>query len=474
MPAGTMPSGVPDPDSASATARTVPSPPATTPGRRSRRAPRPYDPDRDRPRWSRATARRTSRPVSRIAVARSRNCGLTLTGLKITAQRRGSGDTCASVADWSACRTRSSDYTLADLVGRQTLKWQAVPAGRAAALGRRDGHRPGRAGPRRDHQRGAPRRGRLPLGARLPEALASYAADAWDWSLDPDAVRHTADVMTGMAHAVRLVTAVGRRAGADDPGLPALPRPRRESPVARSVTRPGRAGDSTSTPWTAAFAAIRADGRAAYLRCATRTTRPGTVHSPAELAALAALAEEHGVRVVADEIHAPVVYAGGHGSRPYLTVPGAERGFSVFSPSKGWNLRRPEVGPGVAGPGAVDDFRRLHEAEHARLVAPSGRSPTSAAMADGRDWLASSWSASSTPTGPCSGGCSPSTCPACGGGRRRRPTSPGWTAATSGSATTRRGSSASAGGSPLGSAPELRPRAGAGSPGSTSPPHRRC
>ena len=54
----------------------------------------------------------------------------------------------------------------------------------------------------------AVRRGEVgyPWGRAYPEALASFALDAWDWSLDPDTVRHTADVMTGMAHVVRLVT----------------------------------------------------------------------------------------------------------------------------------------------------------------------------------------------------------------------------------------------------------------------------
>ena len=113
----------------------------------------------------------------------------------------------------------------------------------------------------------------------------------------------------------------------------------------------------------------------------------GTVHSPAELAALAALAEEHGVRVVADEIHAPLVYDGGPGFTPYLTVPGAERGFSVFSPSKGWNLAGLKSALAMAGPGAVDDFRAAARGEHARLVAPRGDRARGGHGRRARQWL---------------------------------------------------------------------------------------
>ena len=52
---------------------------------------------------------------------------------------------------------------------------------------------------------------------------------------------------------------------------------------------------------------------------------------------MAALADRHGVRVVADEIHAPLT-AGGVESVPYLSVPGAESGLSLMSASKAWNL----------------------------------------------------------------------------------------------------------------------------------------
>src|SRR5208283_4618503 len=72
------------------------------------------------------------------------------------------------------------------------------------------------------------------------------------------------------------------------------------------------------------------------------------------------LARRFGVRVVSDEIHAPVVLSG---SRfvPYLTVPGAEDAFALMSGSKAWNLSGIKAALAIAGPEAADDLRRMPE-----------------------------------------------------------------------------------------------------------------
>ena len=57
------------------------------------------------------------------------------------------------------------------------------------------------------------------------------------------------------------------------------------------------------------------------------------------------------MRVVSDEIHAPLVLPGAR-FVPYLTVPGAEAGFAVLSATKGWNLAGLKAALLVAGPGA--------------------------------------------------------------------------------------------------------------------------
>lgn len=65
----------------------------------------------------------------------------------------------------------------------------------------------------------------------------------------------------------------------------------------------------------------------------------GTVFTRQELADLAAVVERHGARVVADEVHSPLVYSEST-YVPYASVSSAAAGHSVTlaSASKGWNL----------------------------------------------------------------------------------------------------------------------------------------
>ena len=63
----------------------------------------------------------------------------------------------------------------------------------------------------------------------------------------------------------------------------------------------------------------------------------GVLHRKDELEQVAALAEQYGIAVIADEIHAPLVSPELRFT-PYLTVAGDSEAFSVFAASKAWNL----------------------------------------------------------------------------------------------------------------------------------------
>jgi cystathionine beta-lyase len=124
--------------------------------------------------------------------------------------------------------------------------------------------------------------------------------------------------------------------------------------------------------------------RPVYLLCSPHNPT-GTVHSAGELADVAALARTYGVRVVADEIHAPLV-APGATFVPYLSVPGGQNGLSLMSASKGWNLAGLKAAVAVAGPDAADDLARLpeevgHGPSHVGVLAHT------AALRDGGAWL---------------------------------------------------------------------------------------
>ena len=98
------------------------------------------------------------------------------------------------------------------------------------------------------------------------------------------------------------------------------------------------------------------------------------MHSVDELARPAALAEAHGVRVVADEIHAPLVYAPTRFT-PYLSLPVGASAFSLMSPVQGVQPRGPEVALALAGAEAAADLAPYAE-EAAFGSCHLGASPT--------------------------------------------------------------------------------------------------
>ncbi len=86
----------------------------------------------------------------------------------------------------------------------------------------------------------------------------------------------------------------------------------------------------------------------------------GTVHTGAELTALAHAARRHGVRVVVDEIHAPLVLPGATFT-PFLSVDAGDDALVVTSASKAWNLAGVKAAVAVAGPRSANDLARLPE-----------------------------------------------------------------------------------------------------------------
>lgn len=225
-----------------------------------------------------------------------------------------------------------------------------------------------------------------PSGTAYAEALQSFAHDRWGW--DGIAVERTAivpDVMLGVVAMLRLVTGPGDAVVVNCPVYPpfyAFVEHLDRRVVEATLTAEHRIDFDTLAE---AFAQATAGGRpAAYLLCSPHNPT-GTVHSLEELTAVAALAAEHGVRVVVDEIHAPIIMPG-ECFVPYLSVPGGENALSLMSASKAWNLAGIKSALAIAGPEAADDLARLpdevsHGASHLGLIAHT------AALRDGGDWL---------------------------------------------------------------------------------------
>ncbi|MGC9540469.1 MalY/PatB family protein [Streptomyces sp. UG1] len=225
-----------------------------------------------------------------------------------------------------------------------------------------------------------------PAGTGYAEALAAFAEKRWGW--DGLAVQRTAlvpDVMLGVVEMLKLVTGPGDPVVVNSPVYP--PFYQFVEHMDRQVIEAPLGADLRIDLDTLDETFQRATGggrRAAFLLCNPHNPT-GTAHSADELAAVAALADRHGVRVVVDEIHAPLT-AGGVAFVPYLSVPGGESGFSLMSASKAWNLAGLKAALAIAGPAAAADLARLpeevsHGPSHLGIIAHT------AALRDGTGWL---------------------------------------------------------------------------------------
>lgn len=225
-----------------------------------------------------------------------------------------------------------------------------------------------------------------PAGTAYARALAGFAHERWGW--DGLAVERTAivpDVMLGIVEVLKLITRAGDPVIVNCPVYP--PFYMFVTHMDRRVVEAPLGADLRIdlAELEGAFRqAVAGGGRPAYLLCSPHNPT-GTVHTTEELTVVAALADRYGVRVVADEIHAPLV-ARGTTFVPYLSVPGAENGFSLMSASKAWNLAGLKAALAIAGPAAAEDVARMpeevsHGPSHLGIIAHT------AALRDGGGWL---------------------------------------------------------------------------------------
>jgi cysteine-S-conjugate beta-lyase len=171
----------------------------------------------------------------------------------------------------------------------------------------------------------------------LGEAFAGFAERHWGWSFPAEAVLPTGGVMGGVRLALEALC---------PPGPVVVPLPC-YPPFRDAVAITGRELVPVTVDPDAAEAVLDLDAVEAAFAAGARTFLLCNPHNPLgrawsreELAALASLAERYAVRVVADEIHGPLVLPGATFT-PYLTVD--ERAVVVTSASKSFNM------PGVHG-----------------------------------------------------------------------------------------------------------------------------
>lgn len=222
-----------------------------------------------------------------------------------------------------------------------------------------------------------------PSGHGYADAVAGFARQRWGWDgIEPDRSALVPDVMLGIVEVLKLITG---------PGDAVVITPPVYAPFYAFITHADRR--VVEAPLTAegrlSLATLQAAFEAAPGRTVLLLANPhnptGVVHTRAELEAVAELAGSHGVRVISDEIHAPLVLPGASFT-PFLSVPGSADGFALFSASKGWNLAGLKAALLVAGPDALADLARLPE-EVGHAPSHLGVLAHTAAFADGGQWL---------------------------------------------------------------------------------------
>ncbi|MEV0830135.1 MalY/PatB family protein [Nonomuraea rubra] len=223
------------------------------------------------------------------------------------------------------------------------------------------------------------------LAGRLPEAFAGFAARHYGWRPDPAAARLVPDVMSGIVETLQIVTRPGDRVVVNTPGYP---------PFFYWLERIGR--QVVSNPLADGPHGYQLDldllehdfaaGARAYLLCNPHNPT-GRVFTREELAQVAALADRYDVRIVVDEILAPLTYPGPrHIPFPSLDSPAAARSIALVSASKAWNIAGLKAALAVPGPDARADVAAIHEevSEGAGLF---GVIASEAAFSHGEPWL---------------------------------------------------------------------------------------
>jgi cystathionine beta-lyase len=173
-----------------------------------------------------------------------------------------------------------------------------------------------------------------PLSASLRHAFAAFAARRLGWSVDPEQVSVVPDVMLGLLELCRVIAGPGDAIGFASPAYP---------PFFELQPRTGA---------RLVHVALHAEGRVDLgaldeaLAAGIRVLVLASPHNPTghvstlhELVAIAERCADHGVWVLADEIHAPLTLPGATFTA-WLEVSDAARqfGVSLTSASKAFNV----------------------------------------------------------------------------------------------------------------------------------------
>jgi cysteine-S-conjugate beta-lyase len=224
----------------------------------------------------------------------------------------------------------------------------------------------------------------------LPAAYSEFALARFGWVVEPELSAVVPDVMTGVTAVLDQVTRPGDGVVITTPVY---------APFFAHINLAGRQVVEAPLDWSyssgysvdldrLALAFAAPEATACLLSNPHNPT--GLVFTREELLAIGALAEQHNVRLLVDEIHAPLVYPGGVPHTPILSLvdesEAAARAFAFVSASKGWNLPGLKCALALSGPEAGAELSRvpIEIRESAGLLGAIG---SVAAFREGVEWL---------------------------------------------------------------------------------------
>ncbi len=171
----------------------------------------------------------------------------------------------------------------------------------------------------------------------LPRATAEWCRRRYGWRVSPDWVRVVPDVLKGMETVINFLTRPESPVVLPVPAympffdlLQITGRQRVEIPMPQQDS--GRYVMDLDA-LDAAFA-----GGAGSLILCNPNNPLGTAFHADELRAIVDIAARHGARIIADEIHAPLVYGRPHVAAASVSDTAADTVVTLVSASKGWNL----------------------------------------------------------------------------------------------------------------------------------------
>ena len=228
----------------------------------------------------------------------------------------------------------------------------------------------------------------------IPEmgiAFAGFAQRRWNWNVDPLQVRIAADVGVGIVEVLRVITKPGDKVLINSPIYPNFftwcvetHLEQVDVPLTESETEVN--GSHWVLDWDGIEKAYKSGIKAHLI---SNPHNPlGRIYTRDELSRFAELAKEHGVYLLSDEIHAPLIFAE-QTFTPFLAVSETARevGITITAASKGWNIA------GLKCAIIVTADMKMHETLNA--IAPAthyrasllGAFATVTAFEQGEPWL---------------------------------------------------------------------------------------